>query len=954
MSPLTRDGILEAAEGITNQSLYLALHTASPPTSGNELSGNAYDRVLVASGAWTNTGGIRENSGVLTFPVPTGDWSDPTHWGLWTTSGGGELLVYSEISPDVGAPTQGATVAFGAGTLRMGEYSGAGDNRAPVWSLIPLQTVNVNESIQIQLSSYVLDPDFDDLSFQVSETDADVSVGISGSVLTINGISVGTAEITVLADDGQVSASRVFNVTVASDVLDPTLAPTWSPIPNRTVVVGQNIQVELAQYVNDLDSTSLTFSASESDADISIAVDGSILTVTGVSEGVGVVDVTANDGTTVASTTFAVTVTATNAAPIWSMIPTQNVVVSGSVVVNLAAYVTDTDDLTFGASENDANVSISLNGAHLTISGISAGSAAVNVTANDGTDTAGTAFSVTVSALDDQNVSPVWSPIPTLTIPIDSFRTIDFSDFVTDPDDAYHTFSASENSPNISLDPINGSQLTIGGDAVGQATVTATADDGQASAQTSFNVIVADNPPIWLPIPTQAVHAGGLDRINLNDYVTEPEHQAIQFTASNNGNANVIISLNVHLLDFTVLVAGSFSVSLTVSDGTNPPVTTSFTINASNFGPVWTPIPNQGYNAPGLYTLNLEPHVSDPDGDAITITATVNNNNVTVEMISPTVAEITTILEGSSIITFSADDGRGGVTPTTVNVTVGPALDNSPPVWSTIPHHELEVGDTVDIELSNYVTQFGEVQVLAYSASEASDHVSITLNGSLLTITAISEGGAVVTATVNDGTFIRHRTISVGVRQNDPPVWTNIPNRTLAGNSSFPYNIEPFVSDPDNDSLVFTATTSDADICDVGTSNTAIIDLYTGGEGTATVTVTADDGRGGTAVAMFDITVDADPFEGIPQWSAIPDQILTPGTTVDIDLSAYCYDPNNDPLTYVLYTTGDVGGDQLQSLTGSILTIGLAGTLAGPPLFVSVGATDGDTTVTTSINWQYV
>ena len=119
MSPVTQSGALQAAEGITDQNLYLALHTASAPTSGNELSGGAYARVLVASGAWTNTGGIRENSGVLTFPVPTGDWSDPTHWGLWTTSGGGVCLVYGAISPDVEAPVTNATVSVAAGALEI-------------------------------------------------------------------------------------------------------------------------------------------------------------------------------------------------------------------------------------------------------------------------------------------------------------------------------------------------------------------------------------------------------------------------------------------------------------------------------------------------------------------------------------------------------------------------------------------------------------------------------------------------------------------------------------------------------------------------------------------------------------------------------------------------------------------------------------------------------------------
>ena len=124
MSPLTDEGVLEAAEGITNQTLYIALHTGSPPTTTNELSGGSYSRTSMLPAAWHNVGAQRRNQNALTLPTPTAVWQDPTHYGLWTTPRGGVCLMYAPISPDVAPPAQGSPVSFPAGMLKIGRGLG--------------------------------------------------------------------------------------------------------------------------------------------------------------------------------------------------------------------------------------------------------------------------------------------------------------------------------------------------------------------------------------------------------------------------------------------------------------------------------------------------------------------------------------------------------------------------------------------------------------------------------------------------------------------------------------------------------------------------------------------------------------------------------------------------------------------------------------------------------------
>ena len=45
------------------------------------------------------------NTSAVSFPTPTGAWSDPTHVGFFTASSGGDFLGSSALTDDVDAPT---------------------------------------------------------------------------------------------------------------------------------------------------------------------------------------------------------------------------------------------------------------------------------------------------------------------------------------------------------------------------------------------------------------------------------------------------------------------------------------------------------------------------------------------------------------------------------------------------------------------------------------------------------------------------------------------------------------------------------------------------------------------------------------------------------------------------------------------------------------------------------
>ena len=120
---LTPTGARTALDtGLLVSDVYLALHTGVPTTS-NEVTGNAYARVVVSPSGWTFTddtdSGDAANANLVAFPTPTGAWADPTHVGIWDAATAGNLLAWAALADDVAAPTTADVVRFAAGTLEV-------------------------------------------------------------------------------------------------------------------------------------------------------------------------------------------------------------------------------------------------------------------------------------------------------------------------------------------------------------------------------------------------------------------------------------------------------------------------------------------------------------------------------------------------------------------------------------------------------------------------------------------------------------------------------------------------------------------------------------------------------------------------------------------------------------------------------------------------------------------
>lgn len=187
---------------------------------------------------------------------------------------------------------------------------------------------------------------------------------------------------------------------------------------------------------------------------------------------------------------------------------------------------------------------------------------------------------------------------------------------------------------------------------------------------------------------------------------------------------------------------------------------------------------------------------------------------------------------------------------------------------------------------------------------------------------------AVVFVTVND-------TVN-----EDPTVDNPINNQTLfeGGDTFIINNLNSVFDDPNGDDLSFGAMSDNTSAATVSVNGNQLV-VTSQSIGGATITVTADDGRGGMVTDAFDVTVIEQPNRPPVIDLPIPDRVAAVGDMFDIDLSNVFSDPDGDPLTFVADATppGFLGF----SVNGNILTVQVLG--ADPaPINVSVTAEDGN------------
>ena len=386
-------------------------------------------------------------------------------------------------------------------------------------------------------------------------------------------------------------------------------------------------------------------------------------------------------------------------------------------------------------------------------------------------------------------------------------------------------------------------------------------------------------------------------------------------TAKGSGTANVTVTAK----DRDGTVAQTFSV--TVAAVVVPPVVVPpVVVPPSNDPPLSKTIPDASLQVGDTKMLTLSRYFTDREGDSLTYSAVSDKPAIAAVTVpdADSMIMITAVAAGKAMITVTADDSTNDAVGQTFYVTVTEVTEDPPPnerpTSMRIPDVPLRVGGMATVILSNsYRDQDGDE--LMYTAQSRDPMIATVTEpdaDSMITITAVGVGEAMINVTASDGkstpvpeTFM----VTVKATINAPPsprtgITTDV---SLVVEGMTNLKLSNYFTDAEGDSLTYTADSSDdaiATVTEPAADSMIMITAVAAGE--AKITVTASDGAMNDGVMnpavslVFTVTVSTTtpPANEPPMGTRIADVPLQVEGTKTLTLSMYFTDAEGDSLTY--------------------------------------------------------
>ena len=456
----------------------------------------------------------------------------------------------------------------------------------------------------------------------------------------------------------------------------PVAPAACGPLPQVTVNVGETSSV--AACFNDANGDMLSYTAASSNPAVATAsISGTSITIGGVAPGNTTVTVTASDPQGLqGQSSFAVMVPNRAPQPRGTP-PNVTVRIGATAMVDAAQYFSDPDGeaLTYAASASDGAVaSVTVAGSTITVTAEAKGSATVTITATDpGGLSATQSFRFTVP---NRPPAPVGALQP-LTVEVGQLATLDVAAFFSDPDGDALTYTAASSIPAVARTSVSGSVVTITAQGPGTATVTVAASDDERAAaiqQVSVTVPQPNRAPRGVgSIPAQTIAVGERVTVNASPYFSDPDGDALTYAASSSNGGVAGVAVSGSTVTITAVATGSATITVTAMDpgGLSATQTARVTVSRSNSAPQRVgSIPAQSLAPGSTGRIDASRYFRDPDGDALTYTATSSSSSVVRASISGSTVTITAVSSGSATITVTARDPGGLSATQTARVTV--------------------------------------------------------------------------------------------------------------------------------------------------------------------------------------------------------------------------------------------------------------------------------------------
>ena len=399
---------------------------------------------------------------------------------------------------------------------------------------------------------------------------------------------------------------------------------------------------------------------------------------------------------------------------------------------------------------------------------------------------------------------------------------------------------------------------------------------------------------------------------------TDPEGDSLTYSASlSDGNAlPTWLSFNAatRTLSGTPLEAdtpASLTIRVTATDDGTPSSSTSnsftLTVRQVNDAPVAggdTATVAEGGTLQ-IATSTLLANDSDPENAALSVTAVGGAVNGSVSLSSDKTT-VSYVHEGSETSTgsFTYTISDGSATDTgTVTITVSPVNDAPVAGGDTATVAE---GGTLQVATSTLLANDSDPDdvSLSVTAVGAAINGAVSLSSDKTTVSYVHDGSETSTGsftyTVSDGAATDTGTVTVTVSPvNDAPIAPSVPDQTATEATAFTYQAPAF-TDPEGDSLTYTATLSDGAALpswlsfDANTRTFSGTPLEADTPASLTIRITASDVTLSTSV---DFTLSVSEPNQKPPKPQVSDQTAAVGHPFSYTVPEVT-DPDSDTLTY--------------------------------------------------------
>ena len=710
----------------------------------------------------------------------------------------------------------------------------------------------------------------------------------------------------------------LFTEILTLDVMkkDPYLA---SNVPAIAFNEDTSFQIDLDNYFNDDESyDTLTFSYALSNPErVTITQDPSdaskfTLTnkIANFNGNAGTIRFFATDGASawIPSNEVSITVNPVNDAPVITSTALTTATEDQPYSYDADATDVDGNTLVYSLTQKPSDMSINSNNGIIqwTPTNADVGAHSVTVRVTDGNGGSATqSYTLTVVNVNDAPYF-VTSPLLSATQGQLYSYTAEVQDI--DPTNDVLTYTLIANAAGMTIAKLDNNHAKIewtptnAQALAGSADVTLRVDDGKGGIDTQSYTITVQNVNDAPVLTSTAVTSATQDVLYQYDVeATDADGNTLVYSLTQKPSS-MSINSNNGLIQWTPTNAdvGPHSITVRVEDGNGGVSTQSFTLTVQNKNdaPQITSTPPTAATQDVLYQYDV--NAADSDGDTLIFSLTrapdgmsINGNSGLISW-TPTNAQA---LAGTASVTVKVSDGKGGedtqsYTITITNVNDAPSFVSVPITGAT--------QDTLYSYDSNAVDPDGDA--ITYSLIQAPAGMTINTISGLVQWTPtqanLGNHAVKIRATDVNGAFSEQPYTLTVFDINDAPHITSSPGTSATQGVQYAYDAE--ATDPDGDTLTFSLTQAPAGM--VINSNSGLIVWVPSNAqalaGSASVTVKAEDGRGGAATQSFTISITN--VNDNPVITSSPITSATQDVLYQYDVEAT--DPDGDALTYSLQT----------------------------------------------------